>query len=161
MKNHHSALSLLSALALGHFALPCLAGDLPVTSWQGRTMGSDYTVKIVNGRLEATQIESIKSEIEKVLVEMNRQMSNYQPDSELSRFNRAAANEAFKVSPDFAKATRFSLELSRKSDGAFDPTLGTLINLWGFGETAGGHAVPTHEALAAAMAEKAWSVLLL
>jgi thiamine biosynthesis lipoprotein len=61
-------------------------------------------------------------------------MSHYLPESELSRFNRAPAHTPFKVSPAFARVTRFALEMSRRSAGAFDPTLGPLINLWGFGE---------------------------
>lgn len=132
------------------------AEDLPVVSWQGRTMGSPYTVKIVDGRLGDEQVAALKAEIEKTLLEVNRQMSNYQPDSELSRFNRAPVNAPFKVSPAFARVARFSLELSRMSDGAFDPTLGPVINLWGFGETTDQHVVPSADALRAAMAKTGW-----
>lgn len=140
-------------------ASPCNAADLPVVAWQGRTMGSDYTVKIVDGKLSEQQVTALKAEVEKTLVEVNRQMSNYQPDSELSRFNRAPEKVPFKVSKDFARVTRFALELSRKSDGAFDPTLGPLINLWGFGEKTGGHIVPDADALRGAMAKVGWKHL--
>jgi thiamine biosynthesis lipoprotein len=119
-------------------------------------MGSPYTVKIVDGKLDEVQVAALKVEIEEALKEVNRQMSNWQPDSELSRFNQAPANIPFKVSPDFARVAGFSLELSQLSDGAFDPTLGPLINLWGFGEKTVKHAVPPPEQLRAAMARTGW-----
>lgn len=129
---------------------------LPVTAWQGRTMGSDYTVKIVDGKLSEAQVTALKAEIEATLVEVNRQMSNYVPDSELSRFNRAPVNVPFKVAPDFTKVVRWALELSRLSDGAFDPTLGPLINLWGFGEKTKEHVVPSAAVLETAKAKTGW-----
>jgi thiamine biosynthesis lipoprotein len=153
----NNLLSSLAALgALGSFAR---AEEFPVVAWQGRTMGSDYTVKIVDGKLTETQVNGIKAEVEKTLVEVNRQMSNYVPESELSRFNKSPANAPFKISPDFAQVIRFSLELSRISDGAFDPALGPLINLWGFGEKTKEHVVPSDEMLRATMAKTGWKHL--
>jgi len=151
--------SLLSSLVALGAGCVVSAEDLPVVAWQGRTMGSPYTVKIVDGKLTEAQVNALKAEIENTLKEVNRQMSNYQPDSELSRFNLAAAKESFKVSPAFARVVRFGLELSRLSNGAFDPTLGPLINLWGFGEKTDHHAVPAAADLRAAMAKTGWSHL--
>jgi len=152
---HMKACLLVVVMALGSGRVVS-AEDLPVLSWQGRTMGSPYTVKIVDGKLGEAQVTALKAEIENLLKEVNRQMSNYEPDSELSRFNRAAVKVPFKVSAEFARVTRFSLELSRGSDGAFDPTLGPLINLWGFGESTHSHSVPTAAQLHDAMARTGW-----
>jgi len=127
------------------------AADLPIVRWQGRTMGSPYTVQVVGTNLDAGRIEALKTEVDGRLKEVNRQMSHYQPDSELSQFNRAPANQPFKVSPEFARVVRFSLELNRRSQGAFDPTLAPVINLWGFGEKTNAPAVPAEAELAAAM----------
>jgi thiamine biosynthesis lipoprotein len=127
------------------------AEDLPVVRWQGRTMGSPYTVQIVGTNLSSGQIESLKSEVEERLKEVNRQMSHYQPDSELSQFNRAPAHKPFKVSPEFARVVRFSLEIDRQSNGAVDITLAPVINLWGFGEKTDQRAVPPNAELEAAM----------
>ncbi|MEI6177699.1 MAG: FAD:protein FMN transferase [Verrucomicrobiota bacterium] len=153
------ARGIAAALVVTHTSRPCGAADLPVVAWQGRTMGSDYTVKIVDGKLTEQQVTALKTEIEKTLVEVNRQMSNYQPDSELSRFNRAPEKTPFKISADFSRVTRFALELSRQSDGAFDPTLGSLINLWGFGEKTGEKTVPDAATLSGAMAKIGWKHL--
>ena len=114
-------------------------------------MGSPYTVQIVGTNLTQAQIDALKAEVEERLKEVNRQMSHYQPDSELSRFNRAPAHTPFKVSPEFARVVRFSLEMNRRSQGAFDPTLAPVINLWGFGEKTDQRAVPAEAELRAAM----------
>lgn len=127
------------------------ADDFPVIRWQGRTMGSPYTVQIVGTNLTAAQVDMLKTGVEERLKEVNRQMSHYQPDSELSQFNRAPADTPFKVSPEFARVVRFSLGIYHRSQGAFDPTLAPVINLWGFGEKTDQHTVPPEAELKAAM----------
>lgn len=138
------------ALLVGGIGLDALAADLPVTSWQGRTMGSDYTVTVVGTNLPGEALASLRAAVEARLREVNRQMSHYEPASELSQFNRAEAGKPFKVSPEFARVMRFSLDLNRRSHGAFDPTLSPVINLWGFGEKTERKAVPSEADLQAA-----------
>jgi len=77
-------------------------------------------------------------------------MSHYHPDSELSRFNRSPVTTPVKVSAELACVTRRALELTRDSEGAFDPTMEQLINLWGFGPRKGTGDVPADEQIAAA-----------
>jgi FAD:protein FMN transferase len=140
------------ATALGFmFVSPGRADDLPLVTWQGQTMGSTYTIKVVDARLTEQQTEALKAEVEQRLREVNRQMSHYQPDSELSRFNRAPAKTPFRVSLEFARVVRQSLELNRLSHGAFDPTIGPIISLWGFGAQTDAHVVPPDAQLRAAM----------
>jgi FAD:protein FMN transferase len=127
------------------------AADLPLVSWEGQTMGCTYVVKIVGAELPTQQVEALKSEVAQGLAEVNRQMSHYQPDSDLSRFNRAPANVLCKVPPEFARVVRRALELNRLSDGAFDPTLGPVIDLWGFGPKTDVHVFPSDAHLREAM----------
>jgi len=143
---------ILGVMGIG-WVLGChrTCGQLPVIRWQGRTMGSPYTVQIVGADLTSAQIDALKLDVEGRLKEINRQMSHYQPDSELSQFNRAPANKPFKVSAGFARVVRFSLEMYRRSQGAFDPTLAPVINLWGFGEKTDERVVPPEAELKAAM----------
>ena len=114
-------------------------------------MGCTYIVKIVDAPLSSRQIEALKTEVDQRLKEVNRQMSHYQPDTDLSRFNRAPAKIPFKVPPEFARVVRQALELNRLSQGAFDPTLGPVIDLWGFGSQTDVHAVPSKAQLREAM----------
>lgn len=148
--------NLTPALAWVPIVLACLcslarAADFPVTAWQGRTMGSPYTVQIAGLVLDEKAAAAVREEIEETLREVNRQMSHYQPDSELSRFNRAPANQPFKVSPEFARVVRFTLDICRQTRGALDPTLAPVINLWGFGEQTTNRAVPSEAELKAAL----------
>ncbi|MBK9139064.1 MAG: FAD:protein FMN transferase [Verrucomicrobia bacterium] len=132
------------------------ADALPVVRWEGRTMGSPYTVQVVGADLPPVALDSLRADVETRLKEINRQMSHYEPDSELSRFNRAPADEPFPVSPEFARVVSFSLNMARRSDGAFDPTLGPLINLWGFGEQGALREAPTHAEIQSARAKTGW-----
>ncbi|HYG34697.1 MAG TPA: FAD:protein FMN transferase [Clostridia bacterium] len=138
-------------VALTLLVRPLSAANMPVITWQGQTMGSTYTVKLVDAALSEEQVNALKNEVDQRLKEVNRQMSHYQPDSELSGFNRAPAHIPFQVSPEFAQMVRQSLELNRRSEGAFDPTLGPVVNLWGFGEKTEIHSVPAESQLADAM----------
>ena len=129
-----------------------LPGELPVVTWDGHTMGSVYTVKIVGTNVTSAPVEALKAEVEQRLREVNRQMSHYQPGSELSQFNRTPAHTPFKVSPEFARVMRFAIALNRRSAGAFDPTLGPVVNLWGFGEKTDRRAIPADADLRLALA---------
>jgi FAD:protein FMN transferase len=140
-------------------ALQLVGADLPLVTWEGQTMGSTYVVKVAGTNLPPAQIEALKADVEQRLKEVNRQMSHYEPDSELSRFNRAPANTPFKVSPDFARVVRLALDMNRRSHGAFDPTLDPVINLWGFGERSEQRRVPSDKALAEALSSTGCSHL--
>lgn len=142
---------LCMAAAVVASAGSCLASDEMMVSWQGRTMGSPYTVKVVGAVLASNQLQVLQAEIEGRLKEINRQMSHYQSDSELSRFNQSPAGVPFKVSPEFAEVVRMSLALWHRSGGAFDPTLAPVVNLWGFGEKTEEKSIPSAAQLQAAL----------
>lgn len=133
-----------------------LAGDPVATRWEGRTMGSPYTVQLAGTNLPPAALQDLQAAVEARLKAVNREMSHYDPASELSKFNAAPAGTPFPVSPSFAEVVRFSLGLARESGGAFDPTLGPVINLWGFGERTVERAVPSDAALREALARTGW-----
>jgi FAD:protein FMN transferase len=139
-------------LALFLCACGCHTPGPANPSWGGQTMGSTYSVKLVGSRLSAPKLEDLKAAVDAALVEVNRQMSHYMTNSELSLFNRSTSTAPYEVSPSFATVTRFSLELSGKTDGMFDPTLGPLIDLWGFGPKPRRDTEPSESEIAAAEA---------
>ena len=131
---------------------PDQSRELQNLSWTGETMGGVYSIKIARARIVEEDFRRLKSEVDARLKEVNRQMSHYQPDSELSRFNRHTTSSPFKISNEFAKVIRYSIELNQRSHGAFDPTLGPLIDLWGFGRKGVTFEVPPQERVEKALA---------
>lgn len=108
-------------------------------------MGTSWSVLIANPIASYDQ-DVLQSEIENVLLEVNRQMSTYDPSSEISQFNQSdELNTWFPVSDLFAVTTSRALGFSEISSGAFDPTVGPLVNLWGFGPVTESDTSPTDE----------------
>ena len=68
-----------------------------------------------------------------MLEQVNLSMSTYRDDSEISRFNALAPMTWFAVSPDFYAVLSTALAVGWQSDGAYDVTVGPLVDLWGFG----------------------------
>ena len=77
--------------------------------------------------------EDVGSAIEQTLRTVNAEMSTYDPGSDLSRFNRAPAGAWVAVPEPLVEVVAAADVLSRASAGAFDVTVGPLVNLWGFG----------------------------
>lgn len=105
-------------------------------------MGTTYSVKFIAPK--GYDLMSLKKATDSRLKEINLAMSTYIPISEISQVNKAKAGEAKKISSDFSKVLVHALELAKKTDGVFDPTIGPLVNLWGFGPD-GQRKVPATE----------------
>ena len=86
--------------------------------------------------------------------------STYDPKSEISRFNQHRSNEPFVASQEFAAVVRRALDLAKRTGGAFDPTIGPLSRLYGFGPDGKTPKVePTADALAEARKHTGWQRL--
>ena len=112
-------------------------------------MGTTFQVKIAQSEI-TLDMEVLKREINARLEEVNRQMSTYRDDSEITQFNRSRSTDWFGVSSDFAYVLHIAREISTWSDGAFDVTIGPLVNLWGFGPNAIPDRVPSPDSIQAA-----------
>lgn len=98
----------------------------------GPTMGTTYSIKVADPP-DAVDAPAIRGATNEILDRVDRSMSGYRIDSEISRFNAAASTEWFDVSSDVAKVIDAALQVSRQSSGAFDITVGPLAAAWGFG----------------------------
>jgi thiamine biosynthesis lipoprotein len=98
----------------------------------GPTMGTTYTVKIPRSS-STPAARTIRIAIESELELIDRSMSGYRNDSEISKFNAARSTEWFEVSEELAFVIATALEVSELSNGAFDITVAPLVRLWGFG----------------------------
>ncbi|CAM4318130.1 FAD:protein FMN transferase [Vibrio agarivorans] len=113
----------------------------------GPTMGTSYNIKYISQEGLPTS-EAVQQEIDRLLEEVNDQMSTYRADSELSRFNQHTSSEPFEVSPQTALVVKEAIRLNGLTQGALDVTVGPLVNLWGFGPEARRDKVPSDEKLA-------------
>ena len=98
---------------------------------KGSTMGTSYVVKIVANK--DIETKKIKYSIDSILVKLNKQMSTWDPESEISKFNRWESLEPYDVSRQFYEVVESALFLSKKTNGMFDATVFDLSSLWGFG----------------------------
>lgn len=122
---------------------------------QGYTMGTTWMVRYSLPEEESTA-EGLRAGIEEALDLVDRQMSTYRDDSELSRFNNLQAGESIIVAEEFATVLAAALELAEMTDGHFDPTIGPLVNLWGFGPEGRREQPPSEEEIESARARVGW-----
>ncbi|HET9863217.1 MAG TPA: FAD:protein FMN transferase [Steroidobacteraceae bacterium] len=139
------ALLAIAALALcGCTAMP------RETLLQGETMGSAWTVKIA-GRLPAPR-ELLQAGVQARFEAVDQALSTYRQDSALSRFNADDRGEWLDVDAELAEVMGYGLGLAAASGGAYDVTVGPLVNLWGFGPDPAREQAPEAAAIGAARA---------
>ncbi len=124
---------LISLSMLLFIASACSIMENKLHSIEGFTMGTTYSIKINNNDLDNENTAKLKKEVDSVLAEINREMSTYQADSEITLFNKSEDTTWTEVSKDFVRVIKLAQKISNKSGGAFDVTVGPLVNLWGFG----------------------------
>lgn len=98
---------------------------------EGSTMGTFYTVAYRGDIVP----ENLKPRLEKHLADIEAQLSNWDEESWISRFNYSSNTHFVHVPPHAHRVVKHALELATQTNRALDPTLGSLINLWGFGPT--------------------------
>lgn len=118
----------------------------PVVSCTGETMGTSWSARLV-APPEGIALK-IQAELDRVVAEM----SHWVPDSALSRFNRSEPGRWQPLPAGFARVLAAALEIAEKSDGAFDPAMGALVDLWGFGPPGPRTGLPGDREVAAARA---------
>jgi len=123
---------LIKIMALGFILGPFFSCTKNISEISGNTMGTTYKIRFLNDSQKS--LEQIKIEIDHLLVSVNKEMSTYQKDSDISFFNHHLPfGEWFLPKEDFLNVLTFNLELAQLTNGVFDPTIGPLVNLWGFG----------------------------
>lgn len=110
----------------------CGTNVAPEVELAGNTMGTQFSVKLAAGDAVNDAIQ-LEKDIEASLAHVEQMMSTYLPDAEISRFNSSTSTDWQKVSEEFCLSVEDALAVSALTDGAFDITVGSLVNLWGFG----------------------------
>ncbi len=121
-------------LLLTFFIAACDMKTQPVYPFQyeGPTEGTTFHIKASSlpAKLDNAKLQQ---QIRNLLDKIDGQMSTYKPDSELSRFNQSLSTDWQPISPELFTVIQEAQRISDLSHGAFDITVGGLVNLWGFG----------------------------
>ena len=111
--------------------------------FQGSSMGTTFEVKVVASVLPAQQQQAVREAIQAQLRDINGKMSTYLESSEISRLNRSRETTPHPLSRETFTVLEEALRISRITRGAFDVTVGPLVNAWGFGPLPHPTAPPT------------------
>ena len=111
--------------------------DAPLLALSGLTMGTSWSARVAAHADAAALQQGLQQQLDQVVA----QMSHWQADSDLGRFNRAGACTWHVLPAGFYEVLHFALDVARASGGACDPCAGALVNRWGFGAS-GRHDQP-------------------
>jgi thiamine biosynthesis lipoprotein len=118
----------------------CIKRAPHMETLDGSTMGTRYGVKFVTDGHH--DLPTLRRQIQAAVDSVDSQMSTWKPQSDLSQFNDSAPDSWFPVSADLAFVVTRGLDISSMTDGAFDMSVGSIVNDWGFGPGGCGNAVP-------------------
>ena len=132
------------------FLSGCQAED-KVLRFTGETMGTTYNV-VVMANHDVNE-RDLHTAIRKKLAKVNKHLSNWDPNSEISRFNALKTPSEFVMSKMLRDVMVSAMAVHTKSNGSFDITLGPLINLWGFGSKGSKQSIPTDHDISSALSK--------
>ncbi len=115
--------------------------------FSGATMGTTYHVTLAKPPADL-EAEKLEAQVASVLDAVNEQMSTYREDSQLSRINQSKGKTWVPVSPELLALIKQASDINSRTRGAFDITVGPLVNLWGFGPEHKQDEVPAEAAIA-------------
>lgn len=116
----------LALVGLSLFMFSCSKKQPQIHIIHGNAQGSTYTIKYVSD----SDID-LKPAIDSILEVIDLSMSTYREESIISRVN--AGDSTLVVDAHFINVFNKAQEVWKASNGLFDPTVGVLVNAWGFG----------------------------
>lgn len=126
-------------------------------------MGTTFTVKVVVDDSPPTPAveEQVRQAVTATLERVDGLMSTWREDSEISRFNRHREATPFLLDPESFEVLRLAQEVSRASGGAFDVTVGPLVDAWGFGSAPAPELPPPDDVVEALREATGFELLVL
>ena len=100
---------------------------------QGFPMATTYSIVIPGVHPDSETAEKLRTEIPTAIAQIENSISIFEPESEISRFNATSKTDWFPLSLETVEIVETSLEISRETGGAFDITVGSAVEFWGFG----------------------------
>ena len=128
-----------------------------LASLGGESMGTRWSVRLY--ARPGADLHALHAGIQQQLDQVVAQMSTWEAQSDISRYRRAAAGSWQAIPEGFAQVLDCAIEVARASDGAFDPTLGPLVDLWGFGSAGTPRRIPSGEDIERVRTQCGWQRL--
>ena len=125
----------------------------------GRTMGTTYQIKLVPG--DNAIADDLVDRIDNRLQALDDRFTTYQDSSELMVLNRATLDQPHVISEDMQTVLSIAKRVYGLTDGALDPTVKPLVNLWGFGPEYTGDVIPDPDAISVLLSSIGFEYLLL
>lgn len=143
MRKYFAILMLIAFLSMH------ILGCAPAEPYQKTVFIMDTSLDIAVYGTNKKQAAALTEKIIARMQQLENVLSGHIPGSDVSRINEAAGNSPVKVEPETLFVVRRALEIAEMSDGAFDPTIGPLLDLWGWG--AGEPRVPAADEINAVL----------
>ncbi|GAA3896712.1 FAD:protein FMN transferase [Halomonas cibimaris] len=154
--------ALAAGLGLALLALASGCDSAPPASspvrFQGSVFGTFYQVT-VNAALTQDERNALEAGFLDELEQVDKTMSTYRDDSDLVAFNRAPLGEWQTLPAALIEVMALGQQVARQSGGAFDVTVGGLVNLWSFGPEARPQEIPADDVLAARLRQIGFEAL--
>ncbi|MFO7579729.1 MAG: FAD:protein FMN transferase [Nitrosomonas halophila] len=141
-------IGMVALLVTALLARAFLSPSPTLSQLHGYTMGTQYSIKYRHPEALFSP-EQAQKQIDSILDTINRTMSTYDQQSELSRLNQATATDWIPISDTLFTVLQAALTIGEQSEGRFDITVGPLVNLWGFGPEFRPEEIPAADAIAA------------
>ena len=132
---------------------------LAVHALGGATMGTRWHASLATA--PGADLHPLHDGVQACLDRVVAQMSTWERDSDISRYNRAPTGSWQALPQPFFDVLREALAIAADSGGTVDPTVGPLVEAWGFGPGGDGGRVPDEDALARARARTGWQRITL
>lgn len=147
-------------MGYANVAVPRRADPTRLQQLQGRTMGTRWALRFDNQHLLVLPL--VHAAIDDALALVIAQMSHWEPDSDISRFNAAPNGSRHTVALEFRNVLACAFRWAEVNGSAIDPTVGALVACWGFGPDAGASNlvfIPSAQAVEDARACTGWQPL--
>ena len=128
----------------------------PYQIMSGETMNTYYRIKIRTDKENNLLHNAVKAELQQI----NHEMSVFENSSEISQINSDDSGDWLDLSPEMSEVLKDAYETYVESKGYFDPTVGKLIDLWGFGSTRKAKKIPDDQQITEALKTVGFNKLL-
>ena len=139
--------------------MPADAANASIATLGGETMGTTWSVRLDAAR--KADLHALHAGIQARLDRVVAQMSTWDANSDICTYNRADAGTWLRIPEEFSTVLACALRIADTSDGAFDPTIGSLVGLWGFGAEAARGDAPSADERDAARDTIGWHRIVL